>query len=176
MANKENTTLGIGKSADFGVMHSPQPSRARTHAHVVRPTGILKESLLDLPGARARVREESADFTAWRVKTFGGNFDPVREAVEDAVAEFSDRQPARDRSLWLTIAKAIGGLTRRNAVPPSRLLAATSLRSCARLRLRGFPSKQSFFGAFGVPRNTSRPLQATLALKVCLRTWKVAEE
>ena len=28
----------------------------------------------------------------------------------------------------------------------------------------------------GVPRNTSRPLQATLALKVCLRTWKVAEE
>ena len=108
MANKENTTLGIGKSADFGVMHSPQPSRARTHAHVVRPTGILKESLLDLPGARARVREESADFTAWRMKTFGGDFDPVREAVEDAVAEFSDRQPARDRSLWLKIANEIG--------------------------------------------------------------------
>ena len=75
---------------------------------MVRPTGILKESLLDLPGARARVREESADFTAWRVKTFGGNFDPVREAVEDAVAEFSDRQPARDRSLWLKIANKIG--------------------------------------------------------------------
>ena len=59
----------------------------------------------------------------------------------------------------------------------SRLLAATSLRSCARLRLRGFPPKTSFYyGAFGVPRDTSRPLQATLALKVCLRTWKVAEE
>ena len=86
----------------------PQPSRARTHARVVRPTGILKESLLDLPGARARVREESGDFTAWRVKTFGGNFDPVREVVEDAVAEFSDRQPARDRSLWLKIANKIG--------------------------------------------------------------------
>ena len=28
----------------------------------------------------------------------------------------------------------------------------------------------------GVPRSTSRPLQAPLALKVCLRTWKVAEE
>jgi hypothetical protein len=108
MANKENTTLGIGKSADFGVMHNPQPSRARTHARVVRPTGILKESLTDLPGARARVREESADFTAWRVKTFGGDFDPVCEAVEDAVAEFSDRQPARDRSLWLKIANKIG--------------------------------------------------------------------
>jgi len=47
--------------------------RGRTHARVVRPTGILKESLLDLPSARAR--EESADFTAWRVKTFGGNFE-----------------------------------------------------------------------------------------------------
>ena len=86
MANR-NTNPGIGESVDSGVMHNPQPSRARTHA---------------------RVREESADFTAWRVKTFGGNFDPVREAVEDAVAEFSDRQPARDRSLWLKIANEIG--------------------------------------------------------------------
>ena len=38
----------------------------------------------------------------------GGDFDPVREAVEDAVAEFSDKQAARDRSLWLKIANAIG--------------------------------------------------------------------
>ena len=68
MANKKNTTPGIGKNADSGVINTPQPSRARTHARVVRPTGILKESLSDLPGAR--VREESADFTAWRVKTF----------------------------------------------------------------------------------------------------------
>ena len=107
MANK-NTNPGGGKTADSRVMHNPQSSRAYTHARVVRPTGILKESLLDPPGARACVREESADFTAWRVKTFGGNFDPVREAVEDAVAEFSDRQPARDRSLWLKIANKIG--------------------------------------------------------------------
>ena len=107
MANKNINPRG-GKTAVPGVMHNPQSSRARTHARVVRPTGILKESLLDLPGARARVREESADFTAWRVKTFGGDFDPVCEAVEDAVAEFSDRQPARDRSLWLKIANEIG--------------------------------------------------------------------
>ena len=32
--------------------------RARTHARVVRPTGILKESLTDLPGARTRTRGE----------------------------------------------------------------------------------------------------------------------
>ena len=38
----------------------------------------------------------------------------------------------------------------------SRLLAATSLRSCARLRLRGFPPKASlYYGAFGVPCNTT---------------------
>ena len=84
---KRNTNPGIGENADSGVMHNPDASRARTHA---------------------RVREESADFTAWRVKTFGGDFDPVCEAVEDAVAEFSDRQPARDRSLWLKIANEIG--------------------------------------------------------------------
>ena len=107
MANR-NTNPGIGESVDSGVINTHQPSRARTHARVVRPTGILNESLIDIPGARARVRAKSADFTAWRVKTFGGDFDPVREAVEDAVAEFSDKQAARDRSLWLKIANANG--------------------------------------------------------------------
>jgi hypothetical protein len=107
MANR-NTNPGIVESVDSGVINTHQPSRARTHARVVRPTGILNESLIDIPGARARVRAKSADFTAWRVKTFGGDFDPVREAVEDAVAEFSDKQAARDRSLWLKIANAIG--------------------------------------------------------------------
>ena len=107
MANR-NTNPGIGESVDSGVINTHQPSRARTLARVVRPTGILNESLIDIPGARARVRAKCADFTAWRVKTFGGDFDPVREAVEDAVAEFSDKQAARDRSLWLKIANAIG--------------------------------------------------------------------
>ena len=107
MANR-NTDPGIGESVDSGVINTHQPSSARTHARVVRPTGILNESLIDIPGARARVRAKSADFTAWRVKTFGGDFDPVREAVEDAIAEFSDKQAARDRSLWLKIANAIG--------------------------------------------------------------------
>ena len=116
MANK-NTNPGIGKAADSGVMHSPDASRAHTRTRVVSPTGILKESLIDLPGAHARVcapthayahARESIDFAAWRVKTFGGDFDPVREAVEDAVTAFSDRQTSRDRSLWLKIANEIG--------------------------------------------------------------------
>ena len=93
-----------------------------------------KESLTVLPGAHARegvrTREGSAaadcrsaggqswresvrtrddaNFSSWRVKTFGGNFDPVHEAIEDAVAAFSDRQASRDRSLWLKVANEIG--------------------------------------------------------------------
>ena len=97
MANKNANPVG-GKNADSGVINTPQPSRARTHARVVRPTGILKESLLDLSGARARVREDGtprseAALAEWRTKTFGGDFDPVRESVEDAVNAFSYRQP-----------------------------------------------------------------------------------
>ena len=112
MANK-NTNPGGGKVAVPEVMNSADASRARTHARVVRPTGILKESLIDLPGAHARVcapthAHENRDFAAWRVKMFGGDFDPVREAVEDAVTAFSDRQASRDRSLWLKVANEIG--------------------------------------------------------------------
>ena len=56
MASKKNTTPGIGESVDSGVMHNPQPSRARTRTRVVSPTGILKESLLDIRRARTRTR------------------------------------------------------------------------------------------------------------------------
>ena len=40
MANR-NTNPGIGESTDSGVMHNPDATRARTHARVVRLTGIL---------------------------------------------------------------------------------------------------------------------------------------
>ena len=73
MANK-NTNPGISETTDSGVMHNPQSSRARTRTRVISPTGILKESLTVLPGAHARVREGSADFTAWRVKTSDDTF------------------------------------------------------------------------------------------------------
>ena len=53
MANG-NTNPGGGETTDSEVMHNPQPSCARTHARVVSPTGILKESLTVLPGAHAR--------------------------------------------------------------------------------------------------------------------------
>ena len=111
MANKENTTLGIGKSADFGVMHNPDASRARTRG--MSYGDINNIPLTVIPRARAHVREDAATrsesaLAEWRTKTFGGNFDPVRAVVEDAVAEFSNRQPEDDRRIWLKIANEIG--------------------------------------------------------------------
>jgi len=42
------------------------------------------------------------------VRQFGGDFDPVRAVVEDAVAAFSRCQPEVDRVLWLKVANVIG--------------------------------------------------------------------
>ena len=39
---------------------------------------------------------------------FGGDFDPVRTAVDEAVSSFSSRQPEDDRRIWLKIANEIG--------------------------------------------------------------------
>ena len=66
-----------------------------------------------IPRARAHVRKDGAPrseaaLAAWRTKTFGGDFDPVREAVEDAVNAFSYRQPEDDRRIWLKVANEIG--------------------------------------------------------------------
>ena len=91
------------------VMNSRPRARTRVVGQPCSPTGILNESLLDLP--RVRVRggtKPHADFTGWRIKTFGGDFDPVRVAVDEAVAAFSTRDPARDRELWLKVANGIG--------------------------------------------------------------------
>ena len=113
MANKENTTLGIGKSADFGVMHNPDASRARTRTRGMSYGDINNIPLTVMPRTRAHVREDGtprseAALAAWRTKTFGGDFDPVREAVEDAVNAFSYRQPEDDRRIWLKVANEIG--------------------------------------------------------------------
>ena len=86
MANR-NTNPGIGENADSGVMHNPQPSRART---------------------RAREENPAAYFKAWRIAKWGGDFDPVLAAVEEAVSSFSTRNPASDRRIWLKIANRVG--------------------------------------------------------------------
>ena len=114
MANKKNTTPGIGESADSGVMHNPQPSRARTRTRGMSYGDINNIPLSVIPRACAHAREENgkphseAALAQWRTKTFGGDFDPVREAVEDAVNAFSYRQPKDDRRIWLKVANEIG--------------------------------------------------------------------
>ena len=39
--------------------------------------------------AHAAIRNPEAYFRAWRMAKFGGDFDPIRVAVEEAVAAFS---------------------------------------------------------------------------------------
>ena len=68
-------------------------------------------------GARARTRGNAircreAYFRAWRIAKFGGDFDPIRVAVDEAVAAFSSGKDEAgreaDRSLWLKIANRAG--------------------------------------------------------------------
>ena len=70
-------------------------------------------------GARACVREggtaircREAYFRAWRIAKFGGDFDPIRVAVDEAVAAFSfhkgEAGREKDRGVWLKIANRAG--------------------------------------------------------------------
>ena len=69
--------------------------------------------------ARVRVREglspirdHESYFRAWRVAKFGGDFDPIRVAVDEAVMAFSsgkgEKGKASDRRVWLKIANRVG--------------------------------------------------------------------
>ena len=80
---------------------------------------IDKPSSSQTTGARVRVREggvaircREAYFRAWRIAKFGGDFDPIRVAVDEAVAAFSsgkdERGRASDRGVWLKIANRVG--------------------------------------------------------------------
>ena len=105
-----------GSGVMNNAVHNSVPSRAhaRTHAvcsddsQTIRQTRVLKEPISARPRARARGAGLAAKFKAWRIKTFGGDFDPVAVAVDEAVAAFSTRRPDDDRALWLKIANRIG--------------------------------------------------------------------
>ena len=62
--------------------------------------------------AHAAIRSPEAYFRAWRIAKFGGDFDPIRVAVEEAVAAFSsgkgEKGRASDRGVWLKIANRAG--------------------------------------------------------------------
>ena len=58
--------------------------------------------------ARVRVRDPRAYFKAWRIAKFGGDFDLVAEAVNEALKAFKPADLERNRNMWLKIANAIG--------------------------------------------------------------------
>ena len=62
--------------------------------------------------ARTHVRDPEAYFKAWREAKFGGDFDPVSVAVDEAIAAFSHGKSAAaiaaDRAMWLKIANRVG--------------------------------------------------------------------
>ena len=115
MANKKNTPPGIGENADSGVMHNPQPSRARTHARVVRQTetGIYINNNIPANHAHAcaHARDGRTPFSQdeivhWRERIFAeGQEDPVEVAVSEAVAAFGS---AKDFNIWAWYANRIG--------------------------------------------------------------------
>ena len=102
-----------------GVINKPVVSRARVVCH----TGVRLPSL-GIPSAGAR----GTALAAWRVRQFGGDFDPVRAVVEDAVAAFSRRQPTIDRALWLKVANIIGWETFREIYFEQRSVMVDSAR------------------------------------------------
>ena len=119
------TTDHEPRTTNRGVINRPAASRA----HVVCHTGVKLPSH-GIPSACAGARE--AALAAWRVRQFGGDFDPVRTVVEDAVAAFSRRQPDTDRALWLKAANVIGWEAFRELYREQ----LSVMRDCAR---RGHP-------------------------------------
>ena len=98
-----------------GVMHSPPRARTRVVCPPCSHTEILKESSCSRTtrtrtrkGGKSPIRNRDAYFRAWRDASFGGDFDPVRVAVDEAVSAFSTRQPDSDRAIWLKVANEIG--------------------------------------------------------------------
>ena len=98
---------------EAGVMNIPPRARTRVVGLGSSHTEILKESSCSRTtrtraSAKAPIRDRDAYFRAWRDVSFGGDFDPVRVAVDEAVAAFSTRQPDSDRAIWLKVANEIG--------------------------------------------------------------------
>ena len=106
------------------VINSPDASCARVDC-VHGSQSSSQSGFIDKPissqttPARVRVREglppianPVAYFRAWRGAKWGGDFDPVRVAVDEAVKAFSSGKSAEaqanDRRIWLKIANRVG--------------------------------------------------------------------
>ena len=58
--------------------------------------------------ARVRVRDPRAYFKAWRIAKFGGDFNPIEEAVNEALRAFKPANLDSNRRVWLKIANRVG--------------------------------------------------------------------
>ena len=103
------------KNSGTGVVNTPPRARTRVVCPPCSHTEILKESSCSrttrartCEGGKAPIMDRDAYFRAWRDVSFGGDFDPVRVAVDEAVSAFSTRQPDSDRAIWLKVANEIG--------------------------------------------------------------------
>ena len=101
-------------------MHSPDASRARPYAREVDRRDIkdipCSQTARACARTRTRVENPAAYFRAWRMAKWGGDFDPVLVAVEEAVSSFSTRNPDGDRRIWLKIANRVGAEAFMDAV------------------------------------------------------------
>ena len=100
------------------VINSPA-SRTRACVDCSQSGFIYKPISSQTTGARTRTREAHAAirnpeayFRAWREAKFGGDFDPIAVAVDEAVAAFSfhkgEAGREKDRGVWLKIANRAG--------------------------------------------------------------------
>ena len=110
----ENRERGPGK-----VINSPRVCARVDCQPTSSQSGYVHIPCSQTTGAGARVREggmaircREAYFRAWRIAVFGDDIDPIRRAVDEAVAAFSSEKGEAgresDRSLWLKIANRAG--------------------------------------------------------------------
>ena len=92
-------------------------SRARVDCLHSSQSGYFDIPCSQTTGARTRtrgtaIRNREAYFAKWRVAKFGDDFDPIRRAVDEAVAAFSSGKSEAgqnsDRAIWLKIANRVG--------------------------------------------------------------------
>ena len=100
-----------------------ETSASRARVHVPVRDEVVRRDIKDIPcsqtarpRARTRVKDPAAYFRAWRIARWGGDFDPVRAAVEEAVESFSTKDPGSDRASWLKIANRVGAQAFMEAV------------------------------------------------------------
>ena len=73
---------------------------------------------------------------------WGGDFDPVRVAVDEAIASFSTKNPDADRRIWLKIANRVGAEAfmdavwqKRSEIGHDRILGGTLQKATRKLRV-----------------------------------------